>query len=108
MIYSKWIPDRGGYEYYEVPERRGMGDDLPIPKLRATSPLGVASTSIGRTPPLAGKLVGTGPIARGCIMPLDRTGLSGISSPATQTAALVVLFVLTAAGARYFGQRVLG
>lgn len=77
MIYSLWVPDRGGYQYFEVPERRGLGDDLPVPRLAQSSPIGVASTSIGRTIPLSGKLVGAGPLAKGSVAPLDRTGLSG-------------------------------
>lgn len=78
MIYSSWVPDRGGYRYYETSERLGLSDDLPTPRLRPDSPLGVASTSIGRPMPLGGKIIGYGPLAKGSIVPLDRTGLSGI------------------------------
>lgn len=78
MIYSKWLPDRGGYAYYETAERRGLGDDLPVPSLRDTTSIGVASTDIGRSLPLGAKLVGYGPLAKGLIAPLDRSGLSGI------------------------------
>jgi hypothetical protein len=78
MIYSKWLPDRGGYAYYETSERRGLGDDLPVPKLWQTSGIGVASTEIGRPMPLGAKLVGYGALARGSIVPLDRSGLSGL------------------------------
>ena len=59
MIYSKWIPDRGGSAYYETSERRGLGDDLPVPQLRNTSGIGVASTDIGRALPLGAKITKT-------------------------------------------------
>lgn len=91
MIYSSWIPDRGGYAYYETPERLGLSDDLSVPRLRQTSTIGVASTSIGRPMPLSGKIVGYGPLARGSVMPLDRSGLSGAPGTAGQTALLFVL-----------------
>jgi hypothetical protein len=80
VLYSKWLPDRGGYAYYETPERRGLGDDLPTPSLRQTSSIGVASTEIGRAMPLGAKLVGYGPLARGSIAPLDRSGLTGLGA----------------------------
>ncbi len=80
MIYSKWLPDRGGYAYYETSERLGIGDDLPTPKLRASSEIGVASTSVGRALPLGAKLIGYGKLARGSIVPFDRAGLLGLGS----------------------------
>lgn len=80
MLYSRWVPDKGGYVYYETPERRGLGDDLPTPRMRRHSDLGVASTEVGRALPLGAKIVGTGPVARGCIVPMDRSFLSGVSS----------------------------
>lgn len=78
MIYSKWLPDRGGYAYYETSERRGLSDDLPVPHLSTVSMLGAAGTEVGRGVPLGAKIVGYGPLARGSISPLDRSGLSGI------------------------------
>ncbi len=89
MIYSKWRPDRGGYAYYETSERRGLGDDLPIPRLRDVSALGVASTDIGRPLPLGAKIIGYGPLARGSVAPLDRSGLSlsGVSGASLWSAA---------------------
>lgn len=79
MIYSKWLPDRGGYAYYETSERKGLGDDLSVPRLRNTTELGVASTDIGRALPLGAKIIGYGPLARGSVTPLDRSGLSGVA-----------------------------
>lgn len=96
MIYSKWQPDRGGYAYYKTTERRGLGDDLPIPQLKQSSPIGVPSTDIGRALPLSGKLVGYGPLARGCVTHLDRSGLSGIPEGAGSAAVLVGLGLASA------------
>ena len=78
MIYSRWRPDKGGYDYFESAERLGMGDDLPTPKLGVGTSLGVASTDIGRTPGGALRSVGSGPIARGSILPMSRAGLTGL------------------------------
>jgi hypothetical protein len=77
VIYSQWKPDTGRYEYYESAERYARGDDLPVPRLRATSPIGVPSTEIGRTPTQALRRVGEGEHARGMILPLSRVGLLG-------------------------------
>lgn len=79
MIYSRWRPD-GGYDYYSTAERRGLGDDLPVPQLRAVSPIGVPSTDIGRALPSSARLVGRGALARGSVAPLDRAGLSGFGA----------------------------
>jgi len=97
LLHSQWLPDRGGYAYYESAERRGLGDDLPVPRLRDTSAIGVASTEIGRALPLGAKIVGYGPLAKGSIVPFDRRGLSGV--PTTGPLGMVVLAALGAAGA---------
>jgi hypothetical protein len=94
MLYSEWLPDRGGYRVLEVPERRGLGDDLPVPKLKQVSPIGVASTDAGRPLPLGAKIVGYGPVAKGSVVPLDRSGLSGAAS----SGGNVTLTVLALAG----------
>lgn len=77
MIYSRWRPDVGGYDYFESAERRGLGDDLPVPKLYGGTAIGVASTDIGRPSPGALRPAGSGPVAKGSILPLSRQGLSG-------------------------------
>ncbi len=77
MIYSRWRPDVGGYDYFESTERRGLGDDLPTPLLPAGTAIGVASTDIGRSPPAGLRAAGSGPTAHGSILPLSRAGLSG-------------------------------
>ena len=79
MIYSRWRPDTGGYDVFEAAqERRGLGDDLPIPALPAATSLGVPSTECGRQPQGPIRHVGSSPIARGSIMPISRAGLSGV------------------------------
>jgi hypothetical protein len=79
MIYSRWRPDTGGYDYFDSPSTRyGLGDDLPVPSLPNTTELGVASTDIGRAIPSDGVLVGSGPIARGMVAPMSTRGLKGL------------------------------
>lgn len=75
MIYSRWRPDTGGYDYFQAAERRGLGDDLPTPRLKSGK-LGVASTSAGRPIPAGARRIGSGPIAKGVIAPLDTRGLA--------------------------------
>ena len=77
LIYSKWQPDTGKYQYFDAPERRGLGDDLPVPRMPFGTAIGVASTSIGRAVPLGARLVGVGDLPRGSIAPTSRAGLSG-------------------------------
>ena len=77
MMYSRWRPDTGGYDYFQGSERFGLGDDLPVPKLPGGTEIGVASTDIGRRPGAALQPMGSGPTARGSILPLSRQGLSG-------------------------------
>jgi len=77
MIYSSWRPDRGGYAYFQTAERRGIGNDLPTPRLVRSSPIGVASVEAGRPFPRGATPIGSGPLAKGVIVPLDRSGLSG-------------------------------
>jgi len=78
VIYSRWRPDTGGYDYFQSAERRGLGDDLPVPKLYGGTAIGVASTDIGRPAPGALRPAGSGPVAKGSILPLSRQGLSSI------------------------------
>lgn len=79
MIYSRWRPDSGRYDYYQAPERRGLGDDLPTPRLPIGTAIGVPSTEAGRAVPLGAKLVGSGALAKGSIAPMSRAGLAGVA-----------------------------
>lgn len=94
MIFSRWRPDTGGYDYLDSPSTRfGLGDDLPVPRLPKTSPLGTASTDIGRPIPDDAKVVGSGPLARGMVAPMNKSGLSGLdtaSAPVRFAAAVLV------------------
>jgi hypothetical protein len=79
VIFSRWRPDTGGYDYFDSPSTRyGLGDDLPVPRLPQVSELGAASTDIGRPMPADARLVGSGPIARGMIAPMNKSGLKGL------------------------------
>lgn len=103
MIFSRWRPDTGGYDYFDSPSTRfGLGDDLPVPRLPQTHVLGVCSTDIGRALPVDAKLIGSGKIARGMVAPMDRAarGISGFdfSSGTVKIGAAVV----AALGIGYF------
>lgn len=76
MIYSRWRPDRGGYDYFESAERAGLGDDMAVPDMPMGTSIGVASTDIGRSPGASVRAVGSGAEARGSVMPMSRAGLS--------------------------------
>ncbi len=79
MIYSRWRPDQGGYDYYQTGERRGLGDDLPIPRRGfSMSPIGTASVSIGREPKGRLRKSGKGEKAMGMVLPASKAGLSGL------------------------------
>jgi hypothetical protein len=78
LIYSRWRPDRGGYDYFETPERFGLGDDLPTPVLPSGSSIGVSSVLAGRKPPQGAVPAGSGEVARGMVMPTSRAGLMGL------------------------------
>jgi hypothetical protein len=99
MIYSRWRPDKGGYDYFESGERFGLGDDLPTPKLPGGTSIGVSSVTAGRTPK-NGVLTpaGSGPMARGMIMPTSRDGLQGLGAFSNvSTWSLVALAALAGA-----------
>jgi len=78
MMYSRWQPDSGEYVYYQTSERRGLGDDLPVPRLPIGTAIGVSSVAIGRGIPLGAKIVGSGPLPQGSIAPTSRAGLAGL------------------------------
>lgn len=81
MRYSSFRADTGDYDVFEAPaERRGLADDMPVPPLVSGSPIGVASTDIGRPPPSGLRYVGRSPLPVGAIMPLSRAGLKPMGS----------------------------
>lgn len=98
MIYSRWRPDKGGYDYFETSERYGLGDDLPVPTLTGGTGIGVPSVTAGRMPPAGAlRLVGSGKYARGMIMPTSREGLEGAGAIALPS-VWVMLGASAAAG----------
>jgi hypothetical protein len=107
MIYSRWRPDKGGYDYFETSERYGLGDDLPVPKLSASSAIGVASVDAGRVPPTHARFVGSGRYAKGMIMPTSRAGLSGTSILDDNRVFVIGLVVVGVAG-YWYGRRLRG
>lgn len=78
-LYSRFRGDGSGYDYFESSERFGLGDDLAVPVLRSIGELGVPSTEAGRLPRGKVRAAGRGPLARGHVMPLDRSSLSAAS-----------------------------
>ena len=83
MIYSRWNTINGGYDYFEGPGDRPMGNDLPKVVLPNSSPIGVASVDAGRPMPKSAKYVGKGPVAKGAITPISRTALGMVQSIVT-------------------------
>jgi hypothetical protein len=78
MIYSKWKPSSGGYEYYEGNDKSvPMGDDLPKPKLPIGTEIGVASIECGRKLPSAASYKGSGTQAIGLITPSQNSSSLG-------------------------------
>lgn len=77
MIYSRWRPDTGGYDYFETAERYALADDLPTPPILGASAIGISSLKCGRPIPSAARPIGSGRFAKGVIAPISRTGLSG-------------------------------
>jgi hypothetical protein len=107
MIYSRWRPDRGGYDYYESDERFGLGDDLPVPSLPAGTSIGVASVDAGRRPSKATVAAGSGPLARGMILPTSRAGLEGVGAISGYSGALLLALgaALAWVGCKITGRR---
>jgi hypothetical protein len=72
MIYSRWKPDTGGFEYLEVPGGHNINDDLPTPELRPATKIGVPSIEAGRPVPAGAQVIGEGDEAVGVIAPVDQ------------------------------------
>ena len=103
MIFSRWQPDTGGYDYYDSPGYRiGLGDDLPVPSFKTMRALGLdigCSTDIGRALPEDAQKVGSGPLARGMVSPMSKVGAMGIGAlDFTSAAVKTTLCVVVALG----------
>jgi hypothetical protein len=102
MLYSRWQPDTGGYEYFEAPSTSvNINDDLPEPTLRPADRIGVPSIEAGRDLPPDAVLVGVGPEPVGLIAPVDQAlivrrnrALSGTSAGMGGPWAGVLIFVV--------------
>lgn len=104
MIFSRWRPDTGGYDYFDSPSTRfGIGDDLPVPRLPKVHALGACSTDVGRALPVDAQKVGAGPIAKGMVAPMGRVG-SGLlgSIDFADGGVKVAVFALLALGVGFF------
>ena len=108
MIFSRWQPLTGGYDFFDSPSTRiGLGDDLPVPKFQTMRALGMdigCSTSIGRPLPQDATKIGSGPIARGMMAPMAKVGVSGLGAtdPVTSAAVQTALCVVVALGIGFF------
>jgi hypothetical protein len=79
MIYSKWRADVGGYDLFEVKgERRALGNDMPIPSLVASSPIGIASVECGRKVPAGASGAGQSAMPVGSVTPTKAGSLMGV------------------------------
>jgi len=105
VFYSRWRPDTGGYDYFATAERRGLGDDMPVPQLVPVSNLGVASTDAGRAPDGPITKVGSGPFAKGAIMRLSRQGLSGSGVGFSFSFSGLAMLVVGALAGFWIGKR---
>lgn len=107
MIFSRWQPTTGGYDYYDSPSTRfGLGDDLPVPRFQTMNVLGLkigCSTDIGRPVPADAVKMGSGTLARGMVAPMDRVAGSGIGAiDFSSSLAKGVLCVVVALGVGFF------
>ena len=103
MIYSRWRPDTGGYDYLEAPGTQNINDDLPTPDLPAATKIGVPSIEAGRPIPAGAQIVGEGDVAVGLVAPVDESriirrtrSLAGLD---VTSSSAVLWFAAGAAGA---------
>jgi len=76
MRFSRPRPG-GGYDYFDVPGDAALGDDLPVPRLRAINGIGAASTEIGRSLPVGARRAGSGDAAQGFVSAMTPSGRLG-------------------------------
>lgn len=74
MIYSRWRPAQGGYDLYEDNKQVDLGNDMPVPRLVTSSPIGISSVAIGRSPGGATRFIGQSPTPVGTVLPTQRSG----------------------------------
>jgi len=94
MIYSRWDPTTGLYDYFESSERVGINDDLPVPSMPSSpSPIGVPSNECGRPLPADAVHVGQGEQARGLIAPPPGVALLESATNGTRGERAVAWFI---------------
>jgi hypothetical protein len=103
VIYSRWKPDTGGYEYLRASGSLNLNDDLPTPELQPATKIGVPSIEAGRPVPSGAVVVGEGDVAVGIIAPVDASrivrrtrSLAGVDGAPSGT---LLWFAAGAAGA---------
>jgi len=90
VIYSRWNPASGGYDYFQDQRVQNINDDLPTPELPEATKIGVPSIEAGRPIPGDAVPVGSGDQAVGILAPVDSSrlvrrdrSLAGIDIPAS-------------------------
>ena len=71
LIYSRWRPDDGGYDYFITSDSPNINDDLPAPVLPQATKIGVPSIEAGRLIPAGARSSGHGDLAVGVVAPVD-------------------------------------
>jgi len=95
MIFSRFDPSSGLYDYYDAPSSvHGLADDLPVPELGPGTPLGVPSVEVGRSLPNDGRHIGRGERAQGVVMPQGNSSALGDWNPMTWHPATITLAAL--------------
>lgn len=71
IVYSRWRPDDGSYDYFVANLVQNINDDLPAPELEPATKIGVPSIEAGRPIPSGARKAGSGDEAVGLIAPVD-------------------------------------
>ncbi len=78
--FSQWQPD-GSYRYYDAPGHMApLGDDMPSVHAVEVNGIGFPSSEYGQKLPTGARYAGTGPEAKGIVVPMDHSRLSGVPS----------------------------
>jgi hypothetical protein len=71
MIYSRWRPDVGGYDYFDDGVPHNINDDLPTPELAGATEIGAPSVESGRPIPPNAVYLASGEWAIGVVAPIE-------------------------------------
>lgn len=88
MIYSRFVPAKGIYQYFDVPgEDRPINADLPVPAMpRVVNGIGAPAIFAGRPLPAGARLVGAGFHARGMVAAPTNAPLDDATLPTSSEA----------------------